>query len=223
MLALDAIQALAECWRYHECMRSADEARPGLWERSRQHAYEEITAVAMDLFLANGFQQTTIDEIVAAAGISRRSFFRYFGTKEDIVLGHFVADGAALRAELERRPEEEDVWTALRGALFSLEAATPDNERILALSRMMYETPSLRARSVEKHLRWYDELVPEVERRLGGGPRLGLRARTIVGCVVTCLDLAGEAWTQDGGAGPLENYFDAALSAIRPWPHDSAT
>nr|QZD57826.1 TetR/AcrR family transcriptional regulator [Glycomyces sp. TRM65418] len=50
---------------------AGDEA-PGLWARSRRQAYEEITAVAMDLFLAEGFEQTTIDRIAAAAGISRR-------------------------------------------------------------------------------------------------------------------------------------------------------
>ncbi|GAA3761046.1 TetR family transcriptional regulator [Plantactinospora mayteni] len=196
-------------------MQAADDARPGLWARSRQRAYDEITEVAMDLFLANGFAQTTIDEIVAVAGISRRSFFRYFGTKEDVVLDHFIADGAVLRAALERRPDGEDIWAALRGAVFSLAGEVPDEERLLAVSRMMYETPSLRARSMEKHLHWYDHLAPEVERRLGAGAGGKLRARAIVGCVVTCLDLAGEAWLQDGAAAPLETYFDAALNAIR--------
>lgn len=191
-----------------------DNAQPRLWERSRQRAYAEITALAMDLFLANGFEQTTIDEIVTAAGISRRSFFRYFGTKEDIVLGHFIAEGAILRAALEARPDSEEIWTALRSALFSLEEAERDKERILAVSRMLYQTPSLRARSIEKHLRWYDELVPEVQRRLGRGANDPLRAKAIVGCVITCLDLAGEAWTQDGASEPLKNYFDAALDAI---------
>ncbi|UED83265.1 TetR/AcrR family transcriptional regulator [Streptomyces profundus] len=199
-------------------MATADDPRSRLWARSRQGVYAEITTVAMDLFLAKGFEQTTIDEIVTSAGISRRSLFRYFGTKEDIVLGHFVAEGAVLRAELERRPEGEDVWAALRGALFSLEAAATDKGRMLAISRMMYGTPSLRARSIEKHLRWYDELAPEVERRLGGGAAETLRARAIVGCVVTCLDLAGEAWTRDGGADPLQGYFDAALDAVRRPP-----
>ncbi|WP_435736394.1 TetR/AcrR family transcriptional regulator [Cellulosimicrobium sp. PMB13] len=203
-------------------MASAREGNPGLWERSRQQAYAEIAAVAMDLFLVKGFEQTTIDEIVAAAGISRRSFFRYFGTKEDVALGRFVADGGVLRAELERRPEDEDVWASLRGALFALERKAADKDRLLAISRMMYGTPSLRARSIEKHLRWYDDLVPEVERRLGAGPDQALRAKAVVGCVITCLDLAGEAWTRDGAVRPLATYYDAALGAIRGAPDEAA-
>lgn len=195
-------------------MTSSEGTRPGLWERSRHRAYAEITAVAMDLFLTQGFERTTIDEIVSAAGISRRSFFRYFGTKEDVVLSHLVADGAALRAELEGRPDDEDVWAALRGVVLTLEEDAADKDRALAVARMMYGTPSLRARSIEKHLRWYDELVPEVRRRLGGGSALA--ATAVVGTVVTCLDLAGEAWVQDGGSEPLQLYFDAALGAVRP-------
>ncbi|GGR49459.1 hypothetical protein GCM10010197_14200 [Nocardioides luteus] len=87
---------------------------------------------------------------------------------------------------------------------------------------MVYETPSLRARSYEKHLRWYDSLVPQVERRLGDGPRAVLRAKAIVGCVITCLDIAGEAWTHDGGKASLIDYFDTALDAMRSEKSGSA-
>ncbi len=185
-----------------------------LWDRTRQRAYAEIASVAMELFLERGFAQTTIDEIVVAAGISRRSFFRYFGTKEDVVLGHLVTEGANLRVALESRPDGEDIWTALRSALFSLEADA-DQKRMLAVSRMVYQTPSLRARSIEKHLHWYDDLVPEVQRRLGDPAGDTLRARAIVGCVITCLDLAGQTWSEGGASRPLAHYFDAALDAVR--------
>ncbi|WP_454084001.1 TetR/AcrR family transcriptional regulator [Georgenia sp. Marseille-Q6866] len=194
---------------------SVEQERPTLWQRTRRRAYGEITTAAMGLFLDHGFQETTVDEIAAAAGISRRSFFRYFGSKEDVVIDHLVADGELLRAELERQPVDVDVWTALSRALFSLEEAAAAPERLLAVARMVYGTPSLRARSIEKHLRWYDVLAAEVERRLGGGDDSSLRARAIVGCFVTCLDVAGEAWVRDDAAHPLQVYLDASLSAVR--------
>lgn len=194
---------------------SADRERPTLWQRTRQRAYEEITTVAIGLFIADGFQETTVDQIVTAAGISRRSFFRYFGSKEDILIDHLIADGDSLRAELQRQPEDVDVWTALSGALFSLEEAAADSERLLAIARMVYETPSLRARSIEKHFRWYDVLTPEVDRRLPDRDGATLQARAIVGCFVTCLDLAGEAWTRDNASNPLSTYLDTALAAVR--------
>lgn len=175
----------------------------------------------MDLFLEKGFEETTIDEIVTAAGISRRSFFRYFGTKEDIVVGRFVADGTILGEALARHPDD-DAWTALRAALVSAAESEAEESQLLAISRMLYQTPSLRARSYEKHLGWYDSLVPEIERRLGDDTRATLRAKAIVGCVITCLDIAGEEWMRDGGTDPLMSYFDAALDAMRIGPDVTA-
>ena len=100
-------------------------------------------------------------------------------------------------------------------ALVSATEAGADESRMLAISRMLYQTPSLRARSYEKHLGWYDTLVPELKRRLGDDPHATLRAKTIVGCAITCLDIAGEAWMQNRGRVPLMSYFDTALETIR--------
>ena len=100
---------------------------PSLWQRSRTAAYAETTAVAMGLFLEEGFEQTTIDQIAAAAGISRRSFFRYFGTKEDIVLGDLASEGERARDALEAVPLALGPWEAIREALGTISAldATP--------------------------------------------------------------------------------------------------
>ena len=191
-----------------------------LWSRTRRAAYDEIATVAMDLFLDKGFDATTIDDIAAAAGISRRSFFRYFGTKEDLVIGHLVADGAGLRAALEQRPDSEDAWTALLRAFLALDDPSMPRERMLKVSSMVYGTPSLRARSAEKHLGWYEELVPEVRRRLtaGGdaGPYPELRARSIVAAAIACLDAAGEEWTRAGGKPALGKLLTAAFTAVAP-------
>ncbi|MET4922450.1 TetR family transcriptional regulator [Streptomyces sp. PSRA5] len=187
-----------------------------LWDRSRRSVYAEITQVAMDLFLRKGFDQTTIDEIVAASGVSRRSFFRYFGTKEDIVLGGLADEGARVSVELARHPDEEDLWTALRSAILAVGDEEADEERTLAIARMMYGSPSLRARSIEKHLRWQADLVPEVRRRLGGPEDTAdLRAAAIVACAITCLDTAGEAWSRAGADQSLAVYFTQALDAIQ--------
>ncbi|MEU0298887.1 TetR/AcrR family transcriptional regulator [Streptomyces sp. NPDC006175] len=186
-----------------------------LWDRTRRSVQAEIIQVAMDLFLRKGFEQTTIDEIVAVAGVSRRSFFRYFGTKEDVVLGGLADEGARVRAELAKHPDDEDLWTALRSAILAVGDAEADEERTLAVARMMYGSPSLRARSIEKHLRWQSDLVPEVRRRLG--PPEGtadLRAAAVVASVITCLDVAGEAWTRADADRPLAVYFTEALDAV---------
>jgi AcrR family transcriptional regulator len=188
-----------------------------LWTRTRRAVHAEISRTAMELFLRHGFEATTIDDIAAAAGISRRSFFRYFGTKEDIVLGDLAAQGELIRRELEARPATEDAWTALLNALRDAPRPGQDEATTLKISKMLYGTPSLRARSIEKHLQWQALLTPEIRRRLGVAPNdeHDLRADAIVACVLSCLDVAGEAWTRGDGRESLEELVMSAVAAVR--------
>ena len=63
---------------------------PGLLERSRRAARAEVARVGVALFLERGFDATTMDDVAAAAGVSRRTLFRYFGSKEEVALGHLT-------------------------------------------------------------------------------------------------------------------------------------
>jgi len=192
-------------------------ATPGLWDRSRQAAYSEITRTATRLFLEQGFEETTIDQIVAEVGVSRRSFFRYFGTKEDIILGGLIARGEIILTALVERPASEDPFTALRAAFIAMRQPQDTLEFSLDLHRMMAGSASLRAKSVEKHLAWQKLLVPEIERRMGiaNGEIPDPRASAIVATVLACLDVATDVWGSRGGAGSLEEIYDEALAAVR--------
>ncbi|MCK9794857.1 TetR/AcrR family transcriptional regulator [Isoptericola sp. 4D.3] len=189
----------------------------GLWSRSRRAAYAEITQVAMRLFLDQGFAATTIDQIAAAAGISRRSFFRYFGTKEDIVLGDLAVQGELVRDALEAVPLTVPPWDALQEALWKVEGLVGDDETMLKIATMMYETPSLRARSIEKHLQWQRLLVPNVRRRLGSDPTDAddVAADAIVASAIACLDAAGAVWARNGGAADLKELYRRAVESVR--------
>src|SRR6187402_3151043 len=79
----------------------------GLRARKREQTRERLTRVAMELFLANGFEATTLDDIAAAAEISRRSFFHYFASKEDVVLAWQDGSTGAMIAAIAARPAEE--------------------------------------------------------------------------------------------------------------------
>src|SRR5580704_9262497 len=72
----------------------------GLRERMRRTVLSEIAEVALKLFIEHGYETVTIDDIAAAAGLSRRSVFRYFSTKEDIVVGKFDLIADDMLAEL---------------------------------------------------------------------------------------------------------------------------
>lgn len=192
---------------------------PTLWQRSRQAAYGEITSVAMGLFLDQGFEQTTIDQIASTAGISRRSFFRYFGTKEDIVLGDLASQGVLMQEALEAVPLTVGPWEALRQAMHAIGAFGADPAATLKISTMMYQTPSLRARSIEKHLHWQSLLVPNMRKRLSTqtnqADQADPTADAIVASAIACLDVAGELWTKTGGTLNLSDLFEQAISGMR--------
>ncbi|MEU1983427.1 TetR family transcriptional regulator [Nocardia sp. NPDC019395] len=192
-------------------------AKETVWDRQRAAVRNEIVGTALEMFLTDGFDETPIDRIVAAVGVSRRTFFRYFGTKEDIVLGDLIARGQVIADELAARPAGETPWEALRAALHaSRETTVPDMDAALALGKMLFDTPSLRTRLMEKRLRWQEMFVPLLAARIDGpAERATLRATAIVAAALSCLDTASEAWIESDGADDLAELYDEAVAAVR--------
>lgn len=192
----------------------------GLRERTRRLVQAEITTVGMDLFARNGFDAVTVEEIATAAGMSKRSFFRYFATKEDVVLGNLEAAGHVLADALAARPGDEPVWEALRRAFDVLVAATDaDPARSLVLMRMLVETPVLKARHLEKQSRWQSLLVPHVDSRLTAAPPgVGRdpRAAAITAAALACFDTAQATWVELEGKIPIATLIDITMTAVRP-------
>ena len=92
-------------------------AVPGLRQRKREATRERLTRAAMALFLERGFEATTIDDIAAAADVSRRSFFHYFASKEDVVAAWQEDASTALVAAIIARPADESLLTAAESAI----------------------------------------------------------------------------------------------------------
>ena len=152
-----------------------------------------------------------------APSIRLVAVFRYFGTKEDIVLGSLASQGEMVRQALEAVSATVGPWEALRVALDAVEALDVDPESTLKIARMMYATPSLRARSIEKHLHWQSLLVPNIRTRLGSRSDSSSdpAADAIVAAAIACLDVAGELWMRSEGKEDLGRLYDRAIAAIR--------
>src|SRR5882757_2854210 len=102
---------------------------PTLRDRTVRAVRSEVSAVAMRLFLEQGFDKTTVDQIATEAGLSRTSFFRYFATKEDVVVGNLEERGQQVLDALVARPAREPAWQALRRSfnlLIEDTAASPE-------------------------------------------------------------------------------------------------
>ena len=195
-------------------------AGPDLRERTRRAVRAELTDVAMDLFLRKGFEATTVDEIAAAAGISRRSLFRYFASKEAIIFESLQDIGVQLAEALAARPRTEDPWTALRRTFDLITAFNRDDpERTLAFYAMVEETTALKARYYEQQMRWQEQLVPEVAARLGtpeDGDEYGACAAGFVGAALACLYAANNSWRHSQGKADVARLLDDAMRTVRP-------
>lgn len=170
----------------------------------------EIADAAWSLFLERGYDATTIDDIAERAGLSRRSVFRYVTAKEEVVLAGMEEGGELIAAALRERPDDEPAWDALRAALLSVadRFARPDD---LERTRLVLETPSLRASHADKQLRWQELLAPLVAGRLGSEAR----ARAVVAAVIGCLHVTLEEWVRSDGSIDLAATFDELVAAVR--------
>src|SRR5687767_10422652 len=98
---------------YHGCMpRKPTPIR----EQTRAVVRSLLARTAMELFAARGYDNTTVEEVAAAAGVSRRTLFNYFRNKEDLALSSLSEQGELIAARFAERPAEEDVWESLRAA-----------------------------------------------------------------------------------------------------------
>ena len=198
-----------------------ERAPTDLRERTRRVVRQQISETATQLFIEHGFAATTIDQIAEAAGVSRRSFFRYFPSKEDVILGELVERGPLVAAALAARPEDEPPWDALRAALLSLRQSRAQDDRAeLEIGRMLYETPTLRARHLEKQLAWESLLAPVLAERIRSTTQNAtidpeLQASAIVSGSLACLDVASKTWILGDGARDLTQLYDEAVAAIR--------
>ena len=89
----------------------------GVRERKKQRTRMALIDAALELFARDGYEETTIDEIVAALPVSQRTFFRYFASKEDVVLSQVSERYRAIEDALAARPAGERPFTALFEAL----------------------------------------------------------------------------------------------------------
>jgi len=186
----------------------------GLREQKRRLTFQRIAEVGMKSFLAKGYQETTIDEIAAAAGISRRTFFYYFKSKDDILLAQQRGYMDALRASIMEnasagRPLEVIHQAALR-LVTRLQAQAP---QLFETARLLRQSESLRARTRGNYLQLEQIAYQALCELFPTRDRDGLRLVSMI--AVSPLRLSVEKWLQEDGRRPLIDYLEDALAKWR--------
>jgi AcrR family transcriptional regulator len=193
-------------------MQDALPKTEGLRERNRRQTLQRIAEVGIELFLAKGYDATTLDEIAAAAGISRRTFFYYFRSKDDILLTHLASYADALKAMILESASGEPI-DVMRDALVKLSARF-ESPRTIAIVRLIRETRTLDASRQGRQLQLEQaacdalrELWPAKERR----DRLRLVAMASMGLMRLVVD----AWLEQDGKRPLAKDIQKAFRDLR--------
>ncbi|MEU0474679.1 TetR/AcrR family transcriptional regulator [Streptomyces olivaceus] len=187
-----------------------------LWDRTRQLASREILETALRLFTEQGYDETTIAQIAREAGVSQRTLFRYFGTKEELLDGGQDRFGRVLTETVGGQPAGTGVWEALRAGVAAVLALHESRADALERFRLLHSTASLRAGRLEKQLRFQEDLLPLVEERMGttrGGADPS--ARAVVATALACLDAATATWVAGEGEDDLLDLYDRCLAAVR--------
>jgi mycofactocin system transcriptional regulator len=182
--------------------------------RPRATTAAQIEQVTLDLFTRHGFAETTVEDIAAAAGIARRTFFRYYASKNDVVWGDF--DGLLRRMDdwLANTPDDVPLVAALSAAVVRFNALPP--EAVPAHRQRMsliLHVPALQAHSTLRYADWRDVVARFAARRLGQ-PVEGLGPQLVGHVALGVAVAAYERWLRDDSAD-LATLLSCAFDTLK--------
>jgi AcrR family transcriptional regulator len=172
---------------------NATEVRPGLRDRKKQKTRETIIEVALELFVARGFEETTIAEIADAAEVSPRTIFAYFPSKEDILFCDTPDIQERLAQVLRDRPEGATALDALRDFIAgSLSTASNEEHNVALRRRIVVAGNEPLRRSQRARLAPFEQLMAEtIAEDLHAGPD-DIRPRMIAAALATAISAIGD-------------------------------
>ena len=175
---------------------------------------QELERTALRLFSNSGFDETTVDDIAAAAGIGRRTFFRYFASKNDIVWGEFHTVLARMRQRLREAPPDEPMMQAVRHAVVAAnrygQADLPEFRTRLTL---IMTVPTLQSHSVLRWAEWRRVVAEFVAERLGQSPE-DLVPLAVGYAALGVALAASEDWARRAADTDLPAVLDVALAHL---------
>jgi AcrR family transcriptional regulator len=188
----------------------------GLRERKKARTRASIREHALRLFREQGYHQTTVEQIAAAAEVSPSTFFRYFPTKEDVVLQDDM-DTRMIEA-VERQPAELAPLTAVRAAVREAFASyTPaDLDQISETAALTVTVPEVRARAMDEFARTISVVSDALAKR-AGRPADDLAVRTVAGAiigVIMSITMPSDGWSDPQTIEGTFQRIDQALGLL---------
>ena len=185
-------------------MKATHKEAEGRRERRRRQTRERIEQAAISLFLERGFEAVTIEDIAGRSDVSKRSFFDYFPSKEDVVFAWQDGFAEHLTRAIASRPVGESYVKTVQYALVRAVVSAAD-ERALRLSELIRGTPVLRARDQFKYARLEEKLTEALQARSRNEEERA-RVRLLAAVVMGGLRVGGERWASQPAGTSLETF-----------------
>lgn len=185
-----------------------------LRERKKERTRQALADAALKLFMKRGFDATTVEEIAEAADVSRRTFFRYFPSKEAVVFPDREHRLEKLRALLAESPRGETGLEAVRrGMLVLAQEYTSMREKVILQQRIVEDSPTLLAYDFELDKRW-EAAIGEALGGRGRGKK-HRRARLLAGAVMGVIRATLREWYDSDGRKDLAALGEEAFILLR--------
>src|SRR6266702_4057962 len=200
---------------------------PGRRERKKLATRQALQGAALQLVAERGFEQVTVEDISEAADVAPRTFFNYFSSKEEALLGNVPEKEAVVHRMVVDRPAAESPLDAVCQVLREMTLRLAERREELLLRQQVIERhPGLLARQLGLYASFERALAAAVAERLGVDPADGLYARVVATAAVAAARTAVSSWMADQGRQPLADLVDAAFLHLRdlgaPPPASSA-
>lgn len=165
-----------------------------LQARKQEFVRDAIWAAAIDLFAEKGFEETTVDDIVDAAGTSRRTFFRHFGSKRDLIAQPIISYGASLTKAIESCPAAPSAAKLFRHVVLEVAQRTVSDSRMRKVMAIAAKYPAAREAQLSRVAEVQDRVADAFARRCKGE----LTAHALAALTLSALSLTYRVWFSQG-------------------------
>lgn len=194
-------------------MSEIDVSQEGRREQKKRETMQRIGQTGLKLFLEKGFEQTTLDEIAAEAGIARRTFFHYFNSKEEVLLAYMDGGGfaKALRAALLAQSTDQSPLSSVKGGLLQM-LDVQETQVATEVDRLLHSTEALRARLQTGIIETERVVFETLGEMWPDADRVSLRMAAMAG--IGAMRIAKEAWRREERKAPLATYLRESFAAL---------
>jgi len=174
--------------------RHAAAVVPTLQARKQQFVRDAIWDAATDLFARKGFDETTVDDIARAAGVSRRSFFRYFSSKSDLMAQGIVSYAASLTEAIDACPPADSLSEVVRKTVHHVAQQAAANPRTPKIMRIAAKYPTAREAQLSRMAELQDQVASAFARRCRQSPEDDLTPGVLAGLTLSVLSVTFRSW-----------------------------